>query len=333
MAILAGLPRLVALAQPKGSAGVHTVSMRTAPSGDTRVAAVIGDPVRHSLSPALHNAGFAHLGLDWTYVAFEVPAGGGAGAVAAMRALGIDGLSVTMPLKAEVAEACDELSPIAGLLGAVNCVRHRRGLLVGENTDGAGFVNSLRQQVGVELAGQRVTVLGAGGAARAVIVALAAEGASVTVVNRSPDTAERAATLGVSAGRIAAAASGTRRGVTAVEKSGEAAEDRPRGTAVVGGPESASEAHVVVNATPLGMADGDPMPIDPTLLRGNQIVVDLIYRPARTPLLDAAAQAGATPLNGVGMLLFQAAEQFKMWTGRDAPVDVMAAAVGLHIAG
>ena len=333
MAILAGLPRLVALAHPKSFAGVHTVSMRTAPSGDTRVAGVIGDPVRHSLSPALHNAGFAHLGLDWTYVAFEVPAGGGADAVAAMRALGIDGLSVTMPLKAEVAEACDELSPIAGLLGAVNCVRHRRGLLVGENTDGAGFVNSLRQQVDAEFAGQRVTVLGAGGAARAVIVALAAEGASVTVVNRSPDAAERAAALGVSAGRIAAAASGARRGSTTVEKSGGAAEDRPRGTAAVGGPESASEADVVVNATPLGMADGDPMPIDPTLLRGNQIVVDLIYRPARTPLLDAAAQAGATTLNGVGMLLFQAAEQFKMWTGRDAPVDVMAAAVGLDIAG
>lgn len=333
MAILASLPRLVASAHPKGFAGVHTVSMQTAPSGDTRVAGVIGDPVRHSLSPALHSAGFAHLGLDWTYVAFEVPAGGGAGAVAAMRALGIDGLSVTMPLKAEVAEACDELSPIAGLLGAVNCVRNRRGLLVGENTDGAGFVNSLRRLVGVELAGQRVTVLGAGGAARAVIVALAAEGASVTVVNRSPDAAERAATLGVSAGRIAAAASGARRGVTTVEKPGEAAEDRPRGTAVVGGPESASEADVVVNATPLGMADGDPMPIDSTLLREGQIVVDLIYRPARTPLLDAAAQAGATTLNGVGMLLFQAAEQFKMWTGRDAPVDVMAAAVGLDIAG
>ncbi|MYJ46099.1 MAG: shikimate dehydrogenase, partial [Acidimicrobiales bacterium] len=287
MAILAGLPRHVALAHPKSFAGVHTVSMRTAPSGDTRVAGVIGDPVRHSLSPALHNAGFAHLGLDWTYVAFEVPAGGGADAVAAMRALGIDGLSVTMPLKAEVAEACDELSPIAGLLGAVNCVRRAGDRLIGENTDGTGFLRSLRTQVGFDPAGMQTVVLGAGGAARAVIVALAAEGASVTVVNRSPDAAERAAALG------ARAADGT-------------------GTVAVGGPDAVCDADVVVNATPLGMVAGDPLPVDPALLRDGQVVVDLIYRPARTPLLDAAALAGATALNGVGMLLFQAAEQFTM---------------------
>lgn len=284
-----------------GFAGGHTVPMRSAPSGDTKVAGVIGDPVRHSLSPALHNAGFAHLGLDWTYVAFEVPAGGGAGAVAAMRALGIDGLSVTMPLKAEVAEACDELSPAAAMLGAVNCVRRSGDRLIGENTDGAGFLRSLRSQAGIVPAGLHAVVLGAGGAARAVIVALAAAGASVTVVNRSPDAAERAA---ASASNVA-----------------------------VGDLAAVRDADVVVNATPLGMADGDPLPVDPALVRRGQVVADLVYRPARTPLLDAAARAGATTLNGVGMLLFQAAEQFKMWTGHDAPVDVMAAAVGLDIAG
>ena len=282
------------------------------PTGSTRVAGVIGDPVRHSLSPALHNAAFAELGLDWTYLAFEVPAGQGAGAVAAMRTLGIDGLSVTMPHKDAVAAAVDALSPAAALLGAVNCVRRDGDRLIGENTDGAGFLRSLRTQAGVDPAGLRVVVLGAGGAARAVIVALAAEGALVTVVNRSPDAAARAAALGAEAGGAAAEAAGG---------------------AAVGGPEAVRNADVVVNATPLGMTEGDPLPIDPALLSDGQIVVDLIYRPERTPLLDAAAQAGATPLNGVGMLLYQAAEQFTLWTGHDAPVDAMAAAVGLDIAG
>ena len=289
---------------------MQTGSMRAAPSGYTKVAGVIGDPVRHSLSPALHNAAFAELGLDWAYVAFEVPAGHGADAVAAMRWLGIEGLSVTMPHKDGVAGACDDLSPSARLLGAVNCVRRDGDRLVGENTDGAGFLRSLRTQAGVDPAGLHVVVLGAGGAARAVIVALATEGASVTVVNRSPDAAERAAEAG------SAAASGGSSGLVAV-----------------GSPEVVRDADVVVNATPLGMTEGDPLPVEPTLLRDGQIVADLIYRPERTPLIDAAAHAGATTLNGVGMLLFQAAEQFRLWTGRDAPVDAMATAVGLDLAG
>ena len=286
------------------------------PTGSTRVAGVIGDPVRHSLSPALHNAAFAALGLDWTYLAFEVPAGQGADAVAAMRVLGIDGLSVTMPHKDTVAAAVDELSPAAALLGAVNCVRRDGDRLIGENTDGAGFLRSLRTQAGVDPVGLRTVVLGAGGAARAVIVALAADGALVTVVNRSPVAAARAAALGEAAGSVAAEASG---GLSR--------------SAAVGGAETVRDADVVVNATPLGMTDGDPLPVDAALLSDSQIVVDLIYRPERTPLLEAAAQAGATTLNGVGMLLYQAAEQFTMWTGRDAPVDTMAAAVGLDLAG
>lgn len=302
---------------------MHTVYMRPAPSGDTKVAGVIGDPVRHSLSPALHNAAFAELGLDWTYVAFVVPAGRGGDAVEAMRVLGIDGLSVTMPHKDAVAAACDELSPTAALLGAVNCVRRDGDRLIGENTDGAGFLRSLRTQMGVDPAGLHAVVLGAGGAARAVIVALAAARASVTVVNRSPDAAERAAALGVSAAGAAAGAAGTPSGTTAVAAATVAAR--------VGGPDAVRYADVVVNATPLGMAAGDLLPVDPAFLRDGQIVADLIYRPARTPLLRAAAQAGASTLNGVGMLLYQAADQFSMWTGHDAPVDAMAAAVGLDV--
>ena len=283
------------------------------PTATTRLAGVIGDPVRHSLSPALHNAAFAHLGLDWTYVAFEVAAGGGADAVAAMRSLGIDGLSVTMPLKAEVAEACDELSPAAAMLGAVNCVRRSGDRLIGENTDGVGFVNSLRSQAGIELAGMHAVVLGAGGAARAVMVALVSEGASVTIVNRSVERAMQAAELGKQAASAAGIGSSM--------------------SVMVGAPGAIRDADLVVNATPLGMHGTDPMPAPPELLRHGQIVVDLIYTPALTPILEAADEAGAQILNGTGMLLFQAAEQFKMWTGRDAPVRAMGAAVGLDIAG
>ena len=307
--------------------------MRAAPSGYTKVAGVIGDPVRHSLSPALHNAVFAELGLDWTYVAFEVPAGHGADAVAAMRWLGIEGLSVTMPHKDDVAAACDDLSPSARLLGAVNCVRRDGDRLIGENTDGAGFLRSLRTQAGVDPAGLHVAVLGAGGAARAVIVALATEGAQVTVVNRSPDAAERAAGLGVSAGSATRAAAGSDVGPAAPGSAAVEVSGALSGSAAVGGAEAVRDADVVVNATPLGMAAGDPLPVDPALLRDGQIVVDLIYRPERTSLLDAASRAGAITLNGVGMLLFQAAEQFRLWTGHDAPVDAMAAAVGLDLAG
>lgn len=310
---------------PCDESGPEKGSMRFAPTGSTRVAGVIGDPVRHSLSPALHNAAFAELGLDWTYLAFEVPAGQGADAVAAMRALGIEGLSVTMPHKDTVAAAVDELSPAAALLGAVNCVRRDGDRLIGENTDGAGFLRSLRTQAGVDPAGLRTVVLGAGGAARAVIVALAAEGALVTVVNRSPDAAARAAAMGAQAGGAAAGVSGRPSGTAAV-----AAVAR---TVAVGGAEAVRDADVVVNATPLGMTEGDPLPVDPALLSDRQTVVDLIYRPERTPLLEAAAEAGATTLNGVGMLLYQAAEQFTMWTGHDAPVDAMAAAVGLDLVG
>ena len=283
------------------------------PTGSTRLAGVIGDPVRHSLSPALHNAAFARLGLDWTYVAFEIAAGRAADALAAMRVLGVEGLSVTMPHKRDAAAACDELSPAAELLGAVNCVRRDGDRLIGENTDGAGFLRSLRVQAGLEPVGCHAVVIGAGGAARAAIVALVSEGASVTIVNRSADAAVRAAELGARAGATA--------GVSAISQS------------MVGGPGVVSDADLVINATPLGMSAGDPLPIDTSLLRRNHVVVDFIYQPAVTPLLEAAAEVGAATLNGTGMLLYQAAEQFKMWTGRDAPIAAMAAAVGLDLAG
>ncbi len=270
------------------------------PTGTTRLAAVIGDPVRHSLSPTLHNAAFRHLDLDWVYVALPVTAGRAGEAVAAMRVMGIDGLSVTMPHKQAVAAAVDVLTPAAAALGAANTVYRDGDRLVGDNTDGSGFVRSMRSQMGFDPHEAAVTVLGAGGAAVAVALALLEGGATVTIVNRS---AERA--------RAAVAATG--------------------GRAVIGELGAVRSADLIVQATPLGMQADDPLPVDPSLIRAGQLVADLIYHPAETPLLAAARSRGAVAVNGVGMLLFQAGEQFRRWTGCEPPIEVMAAAVGLDL--
>lgn len=271
---------------------------RPAPTGATRLAAVIGDPVRHSLSPTIHNAGFAALGLDWVYVALPVAAGRGAEAVAAMDVLGIDGLSVTMPHKAAVAGAVARRTAVAERLGVVNCVFRDGAALVGDSTDGDGFVRSLQHHQGLSLAGARVLVLGTGGAARAIIEAVGRSGpAELVIVSRERARSAQAAALAPSA------------------RPGEASE--------------AKAMDVVVNATPVGMAGGpdpDGIPVPVEALRPGQVVVDIVYNPRRTPLLGAAEAAGATIVNGVGMLVHQAALAFEHWTGQPAPVEAMAAA-------
>lgn len=266
------------------------------PTGRTRVACVIGDPIRHSLSPTIYNAAFAALGLDWVFVAWEVAAGNGAAAVAAMRILGMAGMSVTMPHKADVAAALDRLTPVAAQLGAVNSVAWEGRELVGDNTDGEGLLSSLRRDEGFDPAGRRCLVLGAGGAARATVLALAGAGAAeVVIANRTRRNAEAAAALAP-------------------------------GVARVGSADEADTVDVVVNATPLGMTD-ERLPVDPARLGAGQLVVDLVYHPAVTPLLEAARARGAAAVNGVGMLIHQAARQFVRWTGEEAPLEVMSAAV------
>ena len=270
--------------------------------GATRVAAVIGSPVRHSLSPAIHNAGYEALGIDWAYVAFEVAPGRAADALTAMRVLALAGLSVTMPHKHDVAAAVDEIAPAARVLDAVNCVeRTADGRLVGHNTDGDGFVDSLFAAGADGPAGRRCVVLGAGGAARAVIDALARHGATeVVVVNRSPGRGAEAASLAGPVGRV-------------------------------GTPVDVSRADLVVNATSVGMGSTE-LPLDAALLRAGQVVADLVYHPLDTALLGVARAAGATPVDGLGMLVHQAARQIRIWTGLDAPVAVMRAAAEAELA-
>jgi shikimate dehydrogenase len=272
-------------------------------TGHTRAAGVIGSPIRHSLSPAVFNAAFGAAGLDWAYLAFEVPEGAAGLALGGMRALGLDGLSVTMPHKAAVLEGLDELSDDANALGAVNCISRRGGLLRGDNTDGPGLVDSLRLDDGIDVDGLRCAVVGAGGAGRAVTRALAAAGAStVLVVNRSPEPAARAVALAGPVARVATT-------------------------------DELGEVDLIVNATPLGMGvvvttagEPEPLPVDVDGLGAGQVVVDLVYHPPVTPLLTAVRSRGLRGINGLGMLIHQAAHAFRLWTSEEPPLEAMSAA-------
>jgi len=265
---------------------------------------VIGDPVAHSLSPAIHNAAFAATGIDAVFEARRVRAGELGAAIADLRAAHVLGVSVTMPHKAAVLEHLDDVRPDARALEAVNCIVPDGERLVGTNTDGQGFVDALLA-ADVDLVGTRVLVIGAGGAARAVVRALAHEDvAAVGIANRTPERARAAVLLGGRDARVA-----------------ELAE--------------VPDYDVVVNATSIGMgtpAEGGELPLDPALLGEGQVVVDLVYEPVETALLAAARAAGARPVDGVGMLVHQAAHAFTLWTGVAAPVDAMGRAARAALA-
>jgi shikimate dehydrogenase len=281
-------------------------------SGAT-IVGVIGSPVAHSLSPVLHNAAFTALGLDasWQSFAFEVAPGAAPSALDDMRRTDVTGLSVTMPHKAAVAAAVDEVSEQARRLDAVNCVVNTGGHLRGVNTDGEGFVASLARGVGFDPTGRSCLVVGAGGAARAVVLDLVEhEASSVAVLNRTFERARSTAELAGGAGSVVAADD-----PGAIER------------AVAG-------ADLVVNATPVGMAGtgtseqagrGEWLVV-PGRLRQGQVAADLIYAPRPTAWLALAADAGATTLDGLGMLVHQAAAQLALWTGQPAPLEAMWAA-------
>jgi shikimate dehydrogenase len=252
-----------------------------------RIAAVIGSPVAHSLSPAIHQAAFDAADVSWTYTAFDIT--DAAAALSAMRLLGLAGLSVTMPLKEDVALAVDRLDPAARVLHSVNTVSWDGDELVGSSTDGAGFVASLAA-AGVTVDGAQISVIGAGGAARSVIDALGRAGAAdITVLNRTRDRAEHAASLSKAAS--------------------------------VGIVSDITRADIVINATSVGMGvsvddatDAD-MACDPALLRSGQVVADLVYYPLETAWMRAAADVGAITVDGLGMLVHQAALQQLQWLG------------------
>ena len=269
-------------------------------SGATSVAGIVGGPLQvvRSLSPAIHNAGYRALGLDWVYVGFPVDAPDAVGTLRGLGHAGVAGFNVTMPHKLAAAEAVDALAGLAATVGAVNTVEVTGHQLVGWNTDGEGLVSFLVREAGVTVEGATVLVLGAGGSARSVVAGMALAGATrIRVLARDPG---RAGALAPLAGDAAFGAAGL---------DGDVAP-------LVG------DADVVVNATPVGQEEEQPL-IPVSALRPGSAVVDLVYHPLETPLVRAAAGAGARAFGGLGMLVHQAALAFEIITGRTAPLDAL----------
>lgn len=265
----------------------------------TRRLGVLGWPVAHSRSPAIHGAVHRELGIDASYELLPVPPGDLVAAVAGLRAMGWLGANVTVPHKQAVVACCDVLTPEAELVGAVNTLHFTAGGLVGDNTDARGWSAAMdAEQPGWDGRGSAL-VLGTGGAARAVVVGLARRGVAVAVAGRRVTAARELADLALAAGAPAA---------FAVATTDEAA----LATAV-------ERAAVVVNATPLGM-HGERLPEPLMRLRGDQAASDLVYEPARTPFLVAAAAAGAPAVGGLGMLVHQAALASARWHDIEPPV-------------
>ncbi len=270
----------------------------------TQLCAVIGNPVGHSLSPAIHNAGFRALGLNYVYLAFEVT--DLEGFLRGMRAMpNFRGASVTIPHKEAIIPFLDEIDPVARGVGSVNTVTHADGRLAGATTDGPGTLRAFAE-AGVDLAGKRVLFLGAGGAARAVAFEMAERAgvAGITLLARRAAQAERLAADIAAAGTTAQVVSGT----------------------LEAGLEAAVATHdILVQGTPVGMyphAEGETV-VPAAWLRASQVVFDMVYRPQRTRLIREATAAGCTCIPGLEMLLHQAAEQFERWTGQAAPLTVM----------
>ncbi|TCZ77050.1 shikimate dehydrogenase [Paenibacillus albiflavus] len=269
-------------------------------NSDTVLYGVLGDPIRHSRSPIMIGRAFREMGINAAYAAFRVEPQDLSAAVQGIRALGLGGANVTIPHKIEVMRYLDEIDEGARVAGAVNTIVNKGGRLIGYNTDGIGYVRSLKNETGASLAGARVLMLGAGGAARGVAYALAREGVSrIYIANR---TLERAVELADLIGEYTSAV-GLR-------------------TADVG--DIMREVDIVVNTTSVGMSPNvDETPLPAELLHNRLIVSDLIYNPQETRLLREAALAGATAHGGLGMFIYQGAYAFELWTGQPAPTDAM----------
>jgi len=278
-------------------------------SGKTKIYGIFGYPVEHTFSPGMHNAAFKKLGMDACYVPFAVPPEKLEHAVRAVVPLGLCGLNVTVPHKERVIPCLDELSKEARLINAVNTIEVRKGRLIGHNTDGRGFLRSLREHGGMDPKGKKFLFIGSGGAARAVSFSLALAGAAAIVFR---DLDARKASLLTNDIR---------------EKTGVAAitigEEMLR--------EYAADADCLINATPLGLRKTDPLPIRAEFVQRKHLVCDLVYNPPETALLKTAKKRGAKRQPGLGMLLYQGVIAFEIWTGKTAPVPVMRNALSRQI--
>lgn len=274
------------------------------PTGHTSVFAVLGHPVGHTLSPPMHNAAFRALGMDAVYLAFDVAPERLPAVLPAMAGMGFRGVNLTVPLKEVAFRNLTDLDASARLLGAVNTVEFRPGSMRGHNTDGKGFLLAVQEAFGTGVRGASVFILGTGGAGRAVAMACAVDGAASLVV--ADIDRERAA-------RVAAEVASQSVALRVEVLSGDSA----------GWRDSIRKADLVVQATPVGMKREDPSPLGAECFRKGQAAFDLVYMFPQTAFMATAARGGARTANGLGMLLHQGAHAFTIWTGREAPVDVM----------
>lgn len=275
-------------------------------TGRTRLTGLLGSPVAHSISPMMHNEAFRKLGLDYVYLAFDVGTDKLAAAVEGLKALNVRGFNLTMPDKNRMCMLCDRLSPAAEIIGAVNTVVNEDGVLTGYTTDGTGYMMAVKD-AGYHIIGKKMTIFGAGGAGTSIFVQAALDGvAEISVFNRRTPFFDRAQ------GIIEKVRERTKCRIQLYDYENEAVLRREIG-----------ESTILVNATSLGMAPDEDACIlqDASMLFPGLIVSDVIYNPRETKLLRMAKEAGCSTFNGMYMLLYQGAEAFKIWTGREMPVE------------
>lgn len=273
-------------------------------NAQTRVCALFGHPVGHSLSPEIHNAAFEALGLPYVYVAHDIPPGSVVRALEGIRVLGYRGLSVTIPHKVEAMEGVDEVDETARIIGCINTVVQEEGRLLGYNSDGRGALNALRD-AGADPRGSETLILGSGGAARAIAITLAREAPPARITM-----------LGVERDQLDQLAAHVRDQGTSTVAHAQLT-DEALGSAM-------AHADIVLHCSPVGMHPREEASLVPSaLLRKGQTVFDAVYNPRRTRLIQEAERAGCRTVLGLEMFLGQAFVQFELWTGRAAPRDVM----------
>ncbi len=271
-------------------------------SGATKVCGIIGDPVEHTLSPAMHNAAFNHLKLDFIYVAFRVKKEELENAVRGVRSLGIHGLNVTMPHKNAVIDYMDKIDPTTKFINAVNTVLNANGKLIGFNTDGVGAMKALRGN-GIDPNNKKLLMLGAGGAANAIAFQAAKDVKELVILNRTPEKAEKLANV-------------LKRKFHKQITGNSLSSNRLR--------KELKNADILINATSVGMHPNlNQSPVRPEWLRHDICVMDIVYSPLETKLAKDAKAKGARVISGVEMLIYQGAASFEIWTNNVAPVSVM----------
>lgn len=263
---------------------------------NTELYGVLGNPVKHSLSPLMHNAAFRDKGINAVYLAFK--SNDVARAIHGMRGLSIKGMSVTIPHKSSVIPLLDEIDPLAKDIGAVNTIVNKDGKLIGYNTDAAGALRSLEDVIRV--AGKSCVIVGAGGAARAIGYMLKQHNVNLMIANRSKERGE------------------------ALSRSLDSTYIKPEQLEKI-------NADILINTTPVGMSPNTGFcPVPEKALKQGMVVMDIIYNPRMTKLLDIASKKGCRIVDGLGMFIYQGAEQFRLWTGQEAPVDLMKKVVEKH---